>query len=131
MRFFTVLAATATFGFTVAQEAARFGYVSVNPSTTSRGQTIEITYNSTTAVHQPQFVDFYLQGQISAQRPTPYILLSRNSYGANDRVLIRDVTIPPVGDSMNNGWDLWAFVTFDDGLGVSEVGGIASGLTIN
>ncbi|KAJ8084771.1 hypothetical protein PM082_003548 [Marasmius tenuissimus] len=137
MRFFAPLVAafTLTCGLAAAQEAVRFGVVNVNPTEATPGQIIQITYNSTLARHQPKFVDFYLQGQITANRPTPYILISRNEFGSNGNILQQDATVPAItqsntGVAPGSGWNLWAFTTFDQD-GITQVGGVAAGLKIN
>ncbi|THU93185.1 hypothetical protein K435DRAFT_757689 [Dendrothele bispora CBS 962.96] len=142
MRFFASTIFTAIFAassavLVSAQEAARFGFVSVSPSTqVNVGDPITITYNSTSARAQPEFVDFYLQGQFSSGRPTPYFLIQRNEYdaeegGANEnKLLILDTTAPNVTQFGIQNWTLWAYVTYpQDGL--LEIGGIASGLSYN
>ncbi|KAK1229794.1 hypothetical protein PQX77_007142 [Marasmius sp. AFHP31] len=127
MRVFAPLVAafTLTCGFAAAQEAVRFGVVNVNPTEATPGQ----------ATHQPKFVDFYLQGQITANRPTPYILISRNEFGANGNILEQDAMVPAItqsntGVAPGSGWNLWAFTTFDKD-GITQVGGVAVGLKIN
>lgn len=104
MRFSTIFATLATVGLAAAQEAARFGFVNVSPSTVPIGgvsticldfmnsslihrtfQTINVHYNATTA-HKaginPKFVDFYIQGTFKdTGNQTPRLYLSRNDFG--------------------------------------------------
>ena len=83
MRFFTpLLSLAAAFGAVAAQEAARFGSVTVSPSSVKFDQgcillstrlvavlnaplqAITVSYNSSTAVSKPVAVDFYLSGTL-------------------------------------------------------------------
>ncbi|KAF9266017.1 hypothetical protein L218DRAFT_1075527 [Marasmius fiardii PR-910] len=133
MRFtsaFTVLATT--FGLVAAnplevrQEAARFGIVTVNPSTVALGGTLNIHYNATTALHHPLYVDFTLQGKFDNGNDTPQLFLSRNTFGANDVILDVSVPAPPVETLGNtDDWLVWAWVTFPQD-GFTFIGGASA-----
>ncbi|KAK7450119.1 hypothetical protein VKT23_013001 [Stygiomarasmius scandens] len=131
MRFATLLSTIAmAASFVVGQEAARFGFVSVSPCPITGGQDVTITYNATTAAlagHQPEFLDFFLQGTFSdTGNPTPRFVLSRNDFGADQVIFTQDITIP---EQINNlgasGWSVLALITFEQD-GLTEQGGIFS-----
>ncbi|KAF7794395.1 hypothetical protein EIP86_005529 [Pleurotus ostreatoroseus] len=113
MRFFTpLLSLAAAFGAVAAQEAARFGSVTVSPSSVKFDQAITVSYNSSTAVSKPVAVDFYLSGTlgngfvlpdyplasiadmqnvsyVTFQRPLPVLdSTSTNGYEANTTFLV-------------------------------------------
>ncbi|THU93199.1 hypothetical protein K435DRAFT_799903 [Dendrothele bispora CBS 962.96] len=64
----------------------------------------------------PEFVEFYQQGQFSSGRQTPYFLIQRNQYdaeegGANENnLLILDTMAPSVIQFGIQNWSLWAYV---------------------
>ena len=95
------IAVATSFGLATAQEAARFGIVSVSPSVVKPGQVrarfrgnsivahclipqeFTVHYNSTLAVHHPKYYDAYIQGTDASGFVQPQFLLSRNDYGAD------------------------------------------------
>ncbi|THU89171.1 hypothetical protein K435DRAFT_915397 [Dendrothele bispora CBS 962.96] len=132
MRFSTLLstvAAVASLSFAAAQQAARFGSVSVSPCPFTGGQDVTITYNATTAAsadHQPEFVDLYIQGTFTNGNPSPRVLLQRNDFGADQVILTIDTTIPEAINNLGaSNWNVLAMITFEqDGLNLG--GGVAS-----
>ncbi|THU96046.1 hypothetical protein K435DRAFT_797652 [Dendrothele bispora CBS 962.96] len=136
MRFTTFAATLASVASIVAasplalqarQEAARFGLVSVTPSDFVGGDDITIVYNASTATHQPEFVDFYIQGTFTdTSNRTPFFLIQRNDFAADQQILTLNEHVP---DALNNlgagNWVLTAFVTFEQD-GLTEVGGISA-----
>ncbi|KAE9407106.1 hypothetical protein BT96DRAFT_914967 [Gymnopus androsaceus JB14] len=107
-----------------AQEAARFGLVNVSPAgPLTANESITITYNSTSATNQPLFVDFYLEGTFSNGNAAPNLLISRNTYGASQTLLVQDATIPDISILGDVSYGLWAFVTFNQD-GLTEIGGV-------
>ncbi|THU93212.1 hypothetical protein K435DRAFT_779970 [Dendrothele bispora CBS 962.96] len=133
MRFSTLLstvAAAASFGFAAAQEAARFGSVSVSPCPFTGGQDVTITYNATTAAsagHQPELVDFFIQGTFTdTGNPSPRVLLQRNDFGADQVILTSDITIP---EAINNfgasDWNVLALINYQE-VGLTLIGGVFS-----
>ncbi|THU89169.1 hypothetical protein K435DRAFT_802952 [Dendrothele bispora CBS 962.96] len=95
-----------------------------------RGQDVTITYNATTAAsagHQPEFVDFFIQGTFAdTGNPTPQVLLQRNDFGADQVILTSDITIPEAINNLGaSNWNVLASITFEqDGLNLT--GGIFS-----
>ncbi|KAJ3529061.1 hypothetical protein NM688_g7907 [Phlebia brevispora] len=146
MRFFTpLLCIAAAFGLASSnpvnvnvarQEAARFGSVTVEPSTVNYDGEITITYNSSKALAQPRYLDVYIQGTLSSGFVEPYYLLGRFDYG-NATVLEFQSTLPKLYTSPTNGYsedagyDIWAFITYPspDG-GAYVVGGTSAGLSV-
>ncbi|KAK7031037.1 hypothetical protein VNI00_013827 [Paramarasmius palmivorus] len=120
MRFSAVFVALVTAGFTVAQEAVRFGTV----------DNFDIHYDASKARNHPLFVDFFVQGKFANGNPTPRLLLSRNEFGADTVTLDKTATLPPV-DTLGetNSWLLWADVTFPQD-GFVMVGGTSAPFTV-
>ncbi|KAF9072707.1 hypothetical protein BDP27DRAFT_1261131 [Rhodocollybia butyracea] len=79
-----------------AQEAARFGIVTttVPSGLLSPNESIAIKYNSTLAANQPIFIDFIMQGGRSNGFALPTLLISRNIYGADQKLLLQNATAP-------------------------------------
>ncbi|KAK1234162.1 hypothetical protein PQX77_002638 [Marasmius sp. AFHP31] len=132
MRFtaaFTALAA-ASAGLVAAQEALRFGTVDVKPNSVAPGQTLNIHYDASKARWQPQTVDFHMQGKFSNGNPTPNLILSRNTFGADDTTLDVSVTVPPIDKlGETNSWLVWADITYpQDGFVLG--GGTSAPVTI-
>ncbi|KIK55574.1 hypothetical protein GYMLUDRAFT_76493 [Collybiopsis luxurians FD-317 M1] len=125
MRFFSALFAVAAgVALVSAQEAARFGIVTVSPSgPLTPSENITVLYNSSLATHQPLFVDFYLEGEFSNGNAAPNLLISRNTYGANQTILLKNETLPNFGILGNVTYSLWAYVTFNQD-GLTEIGGV-------
>ena len=114
MRFLALTTALAAATAAFAQEALRFGVVTVDgDSTVSAGdvralitllrsqrptdhalQTVTLVYNSTLARYKPETVDFLMQGTRTNGDPTPWVVLARNDYGADQKILRKDVRIP-------------------------------------
>ncbi|KAF5392703.1 hypothetical protein D9757_000970 [Collybiopsis confluens] len=124
MRFFSAFVAAASVALVSAQEAARFGFANVSPAgRLTPNEAITVTYNSTLATHQPLFVDFYLEGTFSNGNPAPNLLISRNTYGAHQTLLVQKETLPDFSSLGHVTYNLWAFVTYkQDGL--TLVGGV-------
>ena len=57
-------------------------------------QTLTLVYNSTLARYKPETVDFLMQGTRTNGDPTPWVVLARNDYGADQKILRKDVRIP-------------------------------------
>ncbi|PSR85520.1 hypothetical protein PHLCEN_2v5411 [Hermanssonia centrifuga] len=148
MRFFLPLVtlAAAVFGYASAnpllarQEAERFGGVEVVPNTVKLGEEFVVTYNSTTAEAQPQFLDVYIQGTLPSGFEQPYFLLLRTDYPADSHSLAFQTTLPTFDDDVNNGYVvdasylIWAFITFpspDTTSGSLEVGGISTTIGVD
>ncbi|KAL1745961.1 hypothetical protein HDZ31DRAFT_62626 [Schizophyllum fasciatum] len=116
MRFLALTAALSAATAAFAQEALRFGVVSVDgESTVSAGDTLSLVYNSTLARYKPQTVDFLMQGTRKNGDPTPWVLLARNEYGADQKILRKDVEIPDAVGAFGDdvvGWGVWAFITY-------------------
>ncbi|KAF5392840.1 hypothetical protein D9757_000969 [Collybiopsis confluens] len=126
MRFFSALVTAASVALVSAQEAARFGIVNVAPAgPLTPNEAITVTYNSTLATHQPLFVDFYLEGTFSNGNSAPNLLISRNTYGASQTLLVQDETLPDFSSLGDVSYGLWAFVTFNQD-GLTEIGGVAA-----
>ncbi|KAK7471954.1 hypothetical protein VKT23_000060 [Stygiomarasmius scandens] len=129
----TIAAATSLVGasqIVARQQAAQFGDVSVTPCPFTGGQDVTITYNATTAAaagHQPQFLDFFIQGKFSdTGNPTPRVLLQRNDFGADQVIFTLDTTIPePINNLGASDWNVLAMITFEQG-GLLESGGVFS-----
>ncbi|KAK7058672.1 hypothetical protein VNI00_002308 [Paramarasmius palmivorus] len=131
MRFSTILAGLASLGFVYAGQAANpTGTVSVNPTTMTAGQFIDVAYDNTGAQNQPAFVDFYIQGEISPGKPTNYFMLSRNQFGAQDTMIHSNVSIPIVADTHATNWKVWAFATYLKN-GRNELGMVSTPVTVN
>ncbi|KAJ7643512.1 hypothetical protein FB45DRAFT_1113465 [Roridomyces roridus] len=139
--FFTALAgfittAVAQAGF--CPEAARFGLISVSPTTLSPGQSFTVTTNLTCAIQlgdTPTFLDYCIDGVSTANIGGP-ILLARRTYDAS--------TSPPL-DTFTTTLPVWFYVSdatysvrVDDsfarpgptGKSVITVGSISTGITI-
>ncbi|KAI5891197.1 uncharacterized protein SCHCODRAFT_02580581 [Schizophyllum commune H4-8] len=117
MRFFSIAAALSAATVALAQEAARYGALTVDSgSNISAGQTLSLTYNSTVARYTPKTVDFVLQGTRANGNQTPYVILERNDYSADQKVLQKDITFPDVksaiGDDVSN-WLVIAYITYN------------------
>ncbi|KAJ3991538.1 hypothetical protein F5050DRAFT_1700501 [Lentinula boryana] len=126
MRFLSALTAAASVALVSAQEAARFGIVNVSPTgLLSANESITIKYNSTLAQYQPLYVDFYLEGEFSNGNAAPNLLISRNTYDANQTILIQNATLPNLDLLGNVTYGLWAWVTYNQD-GLTEIGGISS-----
>ncbi|KAJ3838964.1 hypothetical protein F5878DRAFT_582504 [Lentinula raphanica] len=128
MRFFSALTAIAAAAASLvsAQEAARFGIVNVSPAgPLTANESITITYNSTLAHYQPLYVDFYLEGEFSNGNAGPNLLISRNTYDANQTLLLQNATVPNLDLLGNVTYGLWAWVTFNQS-GLLEIGGISA-----
>ncbi|KAJ3787850.1 hypothetical protein GGU11DRAFT_787643 [Lentinula aff. detonsa] len=126
MRFLSALTAAASVALVFAQEAARFGIVNVTPTgLLSANESITIKYNSTLAQYQPLYVDFYLEGEFSNGNAAPNLLISRNTYDANQTILIQNATVPNLDLLGNVTYGLWAWVTYNQD-GLTEIGGISS-----
>ncbi|KAL0569982.1 hypothetical protein V5O48_011975 [Marasmius crinis-equi] len=130
MRFTAAFTALAAAGLVAAQEALRFGVVTVNPSEVAAGETLNIHYDSSQARWHPLYVDFHMQGKFANGNPTPNLVLSRNTFGANDVVLDVSVPVPPVNTlGETNSWLVWADITYpQDGFVLS--GGTSAPVTI-
>ncbi|KAJ8084765.1 hypothetical protein PM082_003542 [Marasmius tenuissimus] len=130
MRFTVAFTALAAAGFAAAQEALRFGTVSVNPTSVAPGETLNIHYDASKARWQPETVDFHMQGKFANGNPTPNLILSRNDLAADKKTLDVSVTVPPI-DTLGetNSWLVWADITYpQDGFTLS--GGTSTGVTI-
>ncbi|KAL1760792.1 hypothetical protein FB107DRAFT_255966 [Schizophyllum commune] len=117
MRFFSIAAALSAATVALAQEALRYGTLTVNSdSNISAGQTLSLTYNSTVARYTPKTVDFVLQGTRANGNQTPFVILERNDYSADQKVLQKDITFPDVktaiGDDVSS-WLVIAYITYD------------------
>ncbi|KIK62589.1 hypothetical protein GYMLUDRAFT_58316 [Collybiopsis luxurians FD-317 M1] len=119
------VAATAGFALVSAQEAGRFGTVTVSPSGDSLApnEVITVTYNSSFATQQPLFVDFYLEGTFSDGNAAPNLLISRNTYGAHQTLLVQNETLPNFGFLGDVHYTLWAFVAYNQD-GLTEIRGV-------
>ncbi|KAI5891206.1 uncharacterized protein SCHCODRAFT_02580601 [Schizophyllum commune H4-8] len=137
MRFFSIAAALSAATVALAQEAARYGALTVDSgSNISAGQTLSLTYNSTVARYTPKTVDFVLQGTRTNGNQTPYVILERNDYSADQKVLQKDITFPDVkkaiGDDVSN-WLVIAYITYnydDSNPPVVLSGGTTAPITI-
>ncbi|KAL1680649.1 hypothetical protein EV122DRAFT_207544 [Schizophyllum commune] len=116
MRFLALTTALAVATAAFAQEALRFGVVTVDgDSTVSAGDTVTLVYNSTLARYKPETVDFLMHETRTNGDPTPWVVLARNEYGADQKILRTDVRIPDAvgafGADVPN-WGVWAFITY-------------------
>ncbi|TRM69241.1 hypothetical protein BD626DRAFT_563014 [Schizophyllum amplum] len=117
MRFFALASVLAAATCALAQEAARYGAVTIDgDNTVSAGQTFSVTYNSTVARYTPKTVDFVLQGTLPNGNRSPYVVLARNDISADQKVLQQDLTMPDIttalGSDITN-WLLVSFITYD------------------
>ncbi|GJE93294.1 hypothetical protein PsYK624_094530 [Phanerochaete sordida] len=105
--------ALALAGSAVAQESARFGGVSVYPTTVKVGETFTVHYNSTTAVHQPKYYDAYIQGTDANGFIQPPYLLQRTVFPTDGtKNVYFNTTVPPIGLGQNVSHLIWAYVTY-------------------
>jgi hypothetical protein len=54
---------------------------------------VTVTYNSTEAYWQPEFVDVYIQGSYASGYVLPEILIARNNYGPTETILQFNATV--------------------------------------
>ncbi|TRM57253.1 hypothetical protein BD626DRAFT_574708 [Schizophyllum amplum] len=117
MRFFALTSVLAAATCALAQEAARYGAVSIDGSNTvSAGQTFSVTYNSTAARYTPKTVDFLLQGTMPNGDRSAYVVLARNDFPADQDVLQQDLTMPDVTASLGSditNWLLISYITYN------------------
>ncbi|GJE93280.1 hypothetical protein PsYK624_094390 [Phanerochaete sordida] len=136
MKLFALAASALTLaGSAVAQEAARFGSVSVYPSTVKVGETFTVHYNSTTARHQPKYYDAYIQGTVQSNGfIQPQYLLQRTVFptdGTKD--VYFNTTVPDIGLGPGIVHSIWAFITYpvdDTPDAPLEYGGVSTGITV-
>ncbi|KIK62588.1 hypothetical protein GYMLUDRAFT_242739 [Collybiopsis luxurians FD-317 M1] len=118
MRFSSALytvPAAASIALVSAQEAARFGIVDVSPSGA-------LTPNEVFPADY-LYVDFYLDGQFDNGNSAPRLLISRNTYGVNQTLLVQNETLPNYGILGNVTYSLLAFVTYNQN-GLTQIGGV-------
>ncbi|KAL1745960.1 hypothetical protein HDZ31DRAFT_35267 [Schizophyllum fasciatum] len=117
MRFSTFVVALSTASVALAQEAARFGLLTVDGKTdVSVGETLSLTYDSSAAQYVPQTVDFVLQGTRKNGNLTPYVVLSREDVSADQKVVHKEFQVPDVIAAYGNdvaSWQATAFITYE------------------
>ncbi|KAF5392839.1 hypothetical protein D9757_000968 [Collybiopsis confluens] len=124
MRFFSALVTAASVALVSAQEALRFGILHYSPTgPLTPNEVITVNYNSTPAFNQPLFVDFYLAGKFSNGNAAPNLLLSRNTYGASQTLLVQNETLPDFTFLGDVTYVVWASVIYSQD-GLTEIGGV-------
>ncbi|TRM67035.1 hypothetical protein BD626DRAFT_396575 [Schizophyllum amplum] len=112
MRFFALTSVLAVASCALAQEAARYGAVTINgDNTVSAGQTFSVTYNSTVARYTPNTVDFLLQGTLPNGKRSAYVVLARNDFSADQEVLQQDLTMPDVTTALGSDITNWLLIS--------------------
>ncbi|EKM50125.1 uncharacterized protein PHACADRAFT_178749 [Phanerochaete carnosa HHB-10118-sp] len=131
MKFLALAASALTLaGAAVAQEAVRFGIVSVSPSTIKPGETFTVHYNSTLAAHQPVYYDAYIQGILSSGFVQPQYLLQRTTFPTDGtKNIYFNTTLPNIGYVNNASYSVWAYITYpvqdESGTSALEYGGVS------
>ncbi|THG95695.1 hypothetical protein EW026_g6002 [Hermanssonia centrifuga] len=133
LAFIPLVTLAAAFGFASAspiaarQESARFGAITQ----------FTVTYDSTKAQAQPQYLDVYIQGTLGGTFVQPEFLLKRTDYSSDSKTLTFQTTLPAMDTDADQGYSdagsylIWADITYPSAAGSLEVGGVSTPITVD
>ncbi|KAN0093185.1 hypothetical protein V8E55_003969 [Tylopilus felleus] len=120
-------------------EAARFGVLTVSPTTVSAGEFVTISADFNCAINyfgiRPEYTDYYIEVPVNNNGHEPPILLSRGTLASGSTNVSFTVTVPEAYYVANTGYAVVLDVTYPingpNGMLYLVVGSVEAPITIN